>query len=243
MSPIVDARPMDVAGFGRGIRAIRRKKGWTQRQLAEKARLSPTAVSRVERGQASTLSMGVLDRIAKAVEANLSIKLYWHGEDLDRLLDAAHAGLVEQVVVLLKAHGWELVTELTFNEYGERGSIDILAYHPTHRALLVIEVKSVVPDMQAMLAGVDRKVRLAPKLAAKRGWVVVHTSRLLVLPPDSTARRRLDRHSATIGEAFPLRTVAVRRWLRQPTWPMGGVLFLANGTAAAGRSEERRNRR
>ena len=82
-------------GFGRGIRAVRRKKRWTQKQLAVRAGLSATAVSRVERGDALTLSMGVLDRIARAVDANLSIKLYWHGEDLDRLLDAAHAGLVE----------------------------------------------------------------------------------------------------------------------------------------------------
>jgi transcriptional regulator with XRE-family HTH domain len=224
---------MDVAGFGRSIRAIRRKKGWTQARLAEKAGLSPTAISRVERGGAQTLSMGVLDRIAKAVEANLSIKLYWHGEDLDRLLDAAHAGLVEQVIVLLKAHGWEIIPELTFNDYGERGSIDIVAYHSGHQALLVVEVKSVVPDLQAMLAGVDRKVRLAPKLVRDRGWVVHHTSRLLVLPADSTARRRVERHAATIGEAFPLRTVGVRRWIREPESAMGGVLFLASSTDAA----------
>ena len=223
---------MDVAGFGRSIRAIRRKKRWTQAQLAEKAGLSQAAVSRVERGDALTLSMGVLDRIAKAVEANLSIKLYWNGEDLDRLLDAAHAGLVEQVVLLLKAHGWQVVPELTFNEFGERGSIDILAYHQGHRALLVVEVKSVVPDIQAMLAGVDRKARIAPKLARDRRWVVRHTSRLLVLPADTTARRRLDRHAATIDAAFPLRTVAVRRWIREPTSVMGGVLFLASSTDA-----------
>jgi transcriptional regulator with XRE-family HTH domain len=224
---------MDVLQLGRGIRAIRRKKRWTQAQLATKAGLSQAAVSRVERGEALTLSAGVLDRIARAVGANLSIKLYWNGEDLDRLLDAAHAGLVEQVIVLLKAHGWDVVPELTFSEFGERGSIDILAYHAGHRALLVIEVKSVVPDMQAMLAGVDRKARLAPELVRKRGWVVRHTSRLLVLPAESTARRRVERHAATIGQAFPLRTVAVRQWIREPSEAMGGVLFLASSTDAA----------
>ena len=35
----------------------------------------------------------------------------------------------------------------------------------------MVEVKSVVPDNQAMLHGLDRKVRLAPLIAAERGWV------------------------------------------------------------------------
>ena len=45
------------------------------------------------------------------------------------------------MVRLLVAAGWEVVPEATFNEFGERGSIDILAFHPKHGALLVVEVK------------------------------------------------------------------------------------------------------
>ena len=103
--------------------------------------------------------------MAEALGARLSVRVYWHGEELDRLLDAAHAGIVDQVVALLVANGWEVVPEATFNHFGERGSVDVLAWHPIHRALLIIEVKSVVPDVQALLAGVDRKVRIAPAIA------------------------------------------------------------------------------
>ena len=52
----------------------------------------------------------------------------------------------------LRALGWEVVLEATFFIRGERGSIDILGWHATSRVVLVIEVKSVVPDIQAMLA-------------------------------------------------------------------------------------------
>jgi transcriptional regulator with XRE-family HTH domain len=218
---------MDIERFGQGIRAVRCKLGWTQAQLGDRAGVSQVAVSRAERGAAQAVSLPALDRIARALGARASLRLYWHGENLDRLLDAAHAGLVEQVVQLLRANGWEVVPELTFSVYGERGSIDVLAWHPGHRALLVVEVKSTVADMQAMLAGIDRKLRLAPGLATERGWVVRHTSRLLVLPGDSTARRRIDAHAATVSQVLPLRTVAVRRWMRKPEGPMGGVLFLA----------------
>lgn len=75
-----------------------------------------------------------------------------------------------------------MATEVSFDIRGQRGSIDILAFHPATGTLLVIEVKSVVPDMQAMLHGVDRKARLAPEIARGRGWRVERVARVLVLP-------------------------------------------------------------
>ncbi len=112
---------------------------------------------------------------------------------------------------------WQVATEVSFNLRGERGSIDILAFHPATGSLLVIEVKSVVPDMQAMLAGVDRKGRLARDIARERGWQVTSVTRLLVLPDDRTARRRVERHAATFRTALPARTADVRRWIQRPS--------------------------
>ena len=43
--------------------------------------------------------------------------------------------------------GWDVATEVSFNVRGERGSIDILAFHQATGSLLVIEIKSVVPDL------------------------------------------------------------------------------------------------
>jgi transcriptional regulator with XRE-family HTH domain len=219
---------MDVVRLGLSIRALRRRTRWTQDRLAKEAGVSQATVSRVERGEVRHQTLHTLTLIAEALGARASLKLYWHGEDLDRLLDAAHAGLVEDVVRLLLAHGWEVVPELTFNDFGERGSIDILAFHPKTGALLMIEVKSVVPDMQAMLSGIDRKVRIAPKLASTRGWKVRSVSRLLVIADDRTTSRRVARHAATIDRVLPLRSLAVRRWLRDPNGSIGGVLFLAS---------------
>src|SRR4051794_1072720 len=190
-----DDRRMDWVRLGLGLRAIRRKRGWTQAEAASRAKVSQSAVSRAERGEVGSLSGATLVRIAQALGARYVPRLLWQGEALDRLLDAAHAGLVEDVIQLLVANGWEVVPEATFSRFGERGSIDILAWHPEHGALLVVEVKSVVPDMQALLAGVDRKVRIARLLAAERGWRVSSVSRLLVLPGDRTARRRLLEHA------------------------------------------------
>jgi hypothetical protein len=48
-----------------------------------------------------------------------------------------------------------------------------------------------------------------------------------VLGEDRTSRRRLAEHAATIDSVLPLRTLAVRRWIRDPAGAMGGVLFLS----------------
>jgi hypothetical protein len=96
-------------------------------------------------------------RIAGALGATVSVRILWQGEGLDRLLDAAHADLTETVLRLLRDSGWEVATEVSFNVRGERGAIDILAFHHSTKSLLVIEIKSVVPDLQAMLGTLDKR--------------------------------------------------------------------------------------
>jgi len=233
---------MDVIRFGLGVRALRRKRRWTQDELATKADVSRAAVWRIERGHADRVAVHVLVGVAAALGARIDVRLQWQGEGLDRLLDAGHADLVERALDLLTASDWLVATEVSFNVRGERGSIDILAFHPATGSLLVIEIKSVVPDMQAMLSGIDRKGRLARDIARERGWQVTSVTRLLVLPDDRTARRRVQRHAATFRTALPGRTVEIRRWIRRPEGTMHGVLFLphAHHTSARHRVARRR---
>ena len=226
---------MDVIRFGLGIRALRRKRAWTQAQLAAMAQASRTAVWRIERGHADRVAVHVLVDVAAALGARIDLRLLWQGEGLDRLLDSSHADLIERMLGLLTASDWLVATEVSFNVRGERGSIDILAFHPATGSLLVIEIKSVVPDMQAMLGGIDRKGRLAREIARERGWRVIDVTRILVLPDDRTARRRVDRHGATFRTALPARTAEVRRWLRRPEGTMHGMLFLSDARHASAR--------
>lgn len=229
---------MDFVRVGLAVRALRRRRGWTQTELGHRARCSRSEVSRIERGQSRDIER--LERVLAVFGARLAIKVLWQGEELDRILDRDHAMLVESMVALLAADGWVPVPEATFSVRGERGSIDILAWHPIARVLLVIEVKSVVPDVQATLAGVDRKARIAPLLAQGRGWDFVAAGRLLVLPDDRTARRRLGQFGATFDRAFPARTRDVRRWLKAPSGPLAGVLFLTDSRLSGPRHRVRR---
>lgn len=189
--------------------------------------MSRWVVVEIEAGRGDRISAERLIRVVAALGGYLSIRIQYQGEGLDRLRDRRHASLVDRVVKRLSADGWDVATEVSFNVFGERGSIDILAFEPNSGALLVIEVKSVVPDVGGMLATLDRKVRLARDLAEARGWRVRTVSRLLVLPEARTARRRIDNHEATFRNAFPARNVEVNRWLSAPYGRLSGLLFLS----------------
>jgi transcriptional regulator with XRE-family HTH domain len=232
---------MDLGRVGRGIRALRQRRGWRQSDLASAAGVSRPVVGRIERGDSAAVAVGVLDLVATTVGAQLDLALRWHGEGLDRLLDEAHAGIVEELVEWLRTHGWEVAVEVSFSRYGERGSIDVLAWNPGRRALAVFEVKSVTPDMQAMLVALDRKARLGPAIARDRGWHPAVVARILVLADTSTNRRRLGRFGSMIDAALPAGTREVRRWLEDPRAPgIAGVWFLAHDRPTARISGGRR---
>ena len=178
-----DASAMDAIRFGLGVRALRHRRHWTQAELAARARVSRSAVGRIERGQADRVALHTLQRVAAELGGRVDVRLLWHGEGLDRLLDGRHAALVDRTLELLASEAWTAAAEVSFNLRGERGSIDILGFHRPTGSLLVVEVKSVVPDMQAMLVALDRKGRLGAEIARERGWPAIRW-RSVVSPPD-----------------------------------------------------------
>lgn len=224
---------MDPVRFGLAIRALRRRRGWTQATLGERCGLSQSTISDIETGLAFASTVDTLGRVVTALGARIQVRVLAHGEDLDRLLDASHARLVDVVAAFLRRRGWEVVPEATFSVYGERGSVDLLAYHPASGSLLVIEVKSAIPDVQATLAGIDRKARIAPALAREHGWRVSSVSRWLVVPGDATTRRRVEAHGATFAAALPERTRAMKRWASDPSGRVAGIVF-ASATGGGG---------
>lgn len=179
---------MDPVRLGRQVRWLRQRRGRRQVDLGAAAHVSRATISRVERGQADDVTLRTVDAIVRAVSARLELVVSWGGEGLDRLLDAEHASLVETVAGVLRSLGWQVAVEVTFNIGGERGSIDVLAFHPATGVVLIVEVKTVVPDLQATLFVLDRKTRLAAQIARQRDWIARGVGRLLVV--GANARQR-----------------------------------------------------
>jgi transcriptional regulator with XRE-family HTH domain len=220
----------DPVRLGRSIRAIRIRAGLRQEDVAARAGVSRSFVSNVECGTANTAQLAKLQAICIGLGADLDVRIRWMGEGLDRLLDEAHAALVERIVALLAGSGWQIWLEVTFSIFGERGSIDVFAWHAATRTLLIIEVKSVVPDTQGTLSPLDRKVRLAPKIARERGLDPAVVAWLLVVGDSKVNRRRIDRFAALFDAALPARGWQVRRWLAQPVGSIAGLIFLSDST-------------
>jgi hypothetical protein len=148
------------------------------------------------------------------------------GGDVRRLLDADHANLQALWKSRLEQHGWEVSAEATFNHFGERGSIDLLAWHAATSTLLVIEIKTVVVDVQDLLAGVDRKVRIGDVVARKRGWSPRAVVPGLMVAEGTSVRRRITDH-ASLFAPFSLRGRSAVAWLADPVGPApSGILCL-----------------
>jgi transcriptional regulator with XRE-family HTH domain len=225
---------VDEVAFGRAFRAIRIRSRRTQHEVAMRAGVSRSVLARIEQGHGSRVTVATLERVASVLDARVFVKLLWRGDALDRLLDHRHALTVECVHRVLRAEGWEVATEVSFNEWGERGSIDVLARHAGTGLLLVAEVKTVIADVQELQVTLDRKVRIGRTIARRRGWETLGTAVLLVVVESRSNRVRVARLGATFGGTFPDRNRAVRAWLAAPDGkrPMRGLLFLNIGTEA-----------
>lgn len=231
---------MDDVQIGRALRALRLKRGWRQHDVSARSGVSQTAISLIEAGRFDHMSLDRLRCVARVLDAQLSLTVRWRGGELDRLLDEGHAALGAAVTEWLGRRGWSVQPEVTFSVYGERGSIDLLAWHDATRTVLVIELKTMLASVEETLRRHDVKTRLASEVAPEStGWRPSTVARLLVLPNHPTARRRVARTDVLLRPAYPLRTTAVRDWVRTPAGGVSGLVFVALPPRAGGLRRQR----
>ncbi len=105
--------------------------------------------------------------------------------------------------------------------------MDVLGWNEAKRALLIVEVKSELRDLQETLRAIDVKRRVVPgRVRAERGWNPAAVAAVLVLPDLSTQRSIVGRYPAIFAAAFPARSVDVRHWLSEPNADLRGLWFL-----------------
>ena len=208
------------------MRAVRLRRGWRQIDVAVRAGVSDSLVSLIERGHAGTLSLDSLRGVAAVLDIRIDLVPRWRGGELDRLLNSRHAALTEAVARWLRSAGWEVLPEVTFSVYGERGVIDLLGWHAATRTLLVVEVKTEIVDVQELIGVLDRKTRLAPIVSRDRDWFPANVATLLVVADSATNRRRVSAHSTLLHSAYPVDGRSVRAWLRRPVGRIAGPRFL-----------------
>jgi transcriptional regulator with XRE-family HTH domain len=214
--------------IGRLVRKLRRTAGLTQEQLSSKARVSVEALAAIEMGRVGTVRVDQARAVLEALDGHLYLRPWWRGASADRLIDADHAEIGEHAAKLFVHRFWRTAMEVTFAEYGERGSIDLLGgFQPTLTAA-VCEVKSAFGSLEETNRTLDAKVRLAPKIVERTfGWRPRNVARLLIVRDDSTNRRVVAQHATTMGHTYPARSREIRAWLRRPDGALAGLWFLS----------------
>ena len=222
---------------GRAIQLLRRRLRWRQRDVADRAGVSQATISSLERGMIDRTPLRTVRMVLDALDATAWLEVSWRGGIIARLLDERHAALLGAVAGSLASWRWDTVPELSYSEYGERGSIDLVAWHAGSRTLLIVEVKTELVSVEATLRKLDEKVRLGPRIVGERlGWRPAAVARLLVLPSDRTQRRHVQRHAPVLDRALAVRGRAIRGWLRDPQGPVAGLWFVSTAEAASPRS-------
>ena len=217
---------MDDVRLGNALRMLRIRAHLRQSDVARRARVRRETVSRIERGGAGRHTLDAVRRVALVLGATTELRIRWRGSDLDRVVNAAHADLHEVVASFLGTLvGWMWRSEVSFSVYGERGIIDILAWHEASGSLLIIELKTEIVDPQTLVATMGRRVRLGQAIASQFGWGPRTVSSWVIVAEGSTNRRRAKRHRMLLGTAFPRDGRAMRHWLRQPQGSIAALSF------------------
>lgn len=225
---------MDDTRLGRLVRALRRRRGWRQVDLAAKAGVGRSVVSQLEIGRFDARSVATVRQIFETFGLTYEGGVRGLGADADRLLDERHSTLLGACARWLRDLAWKTAAEVSYSEWGERGSVDLLAWHEATSTLLVVEIKTELASVEATLRKHDEKARLAKKIAGPLGWHASKVNRLLVFPEDRTQRRRVLAHESVMLGAYPVRGHRVRAWCRAPVGTMSGLLFLSDSTPSRG---------
>ena len=224
---------MDFIRIGRSLRAIWLRAGQRQVDVARRAGVSREMLLRIEGGAPDAVTVAGLDAVCRILNASLEIFIRHGGSDLDRMLNAGHAALHEVVARQFIALGWEIAPEVSFSRYGERGVIDIVAWHAATRTLLVIELKTEIVDVSALMGTVDRYRRNAAAAVAERGWIPATVGCWVAVAESATNRRRLAEHRITLRAAFPADGRRLRAWLRDPDGQIRALSFISSSTVTA----------
>lgn len=220
---------MEDLRFGAAIRAARVRRGLTQRDVARLAGVSDASVSRLERGRFETMSLATIRAIAKVLEVAVELLPRSRAAEVERVVAGAHAALGEAVAAWFGTFaGWVIRPEVGFSNYGDRGVIDLVAWHAARRILVVIELKTELVDINDLLGALDRYARNASVAVAPFGWLPLTVARLLIVGDSDHNRTRVRDHAALFAAALPDRVAAVRRWLREPAGELRGLIFFAN---------------
>jgi hypothetical protein len=165
-------------------------------------------ISRIERARIEDPPLATVALLIEVMGGRLRFEVDAPFLDARRQqLDPAHARMSGYLRRRVEPRSWIVATEVEVGDKRSRGWIDLLAFNPTLRHLLVIEIKTEIHD----LGRIDRTLgwyeREAWSAARRLGWRPASVSGCLVLlmTQANDAAVRFNRDS--LERSFPMRAV------------------------------------
>jgi transcriptional regulator with XRE-family HTH domain len=218
---------MDDQRIGASLRALRLRRRLRQEDVSMAAQISRGVAILIEGGRLDQVRFGDIRRYAKALGARFDGSVLWQGADLDRMLNRGHARLHEAMATwLASVGGWLAVPEVSFAYRGDRGVINVIAWHAVSRTLLVIELKTRIVDINDLMATMDIRGRVARRIANERGWDPRAIGLWVVVAPARTNARILAEHTVVLRAKFPGDGRTMRRWLANPSGSVAALSFM-----------------
>jgi transcriptional regulator with XRE-family HTH domain len=219
---------MDDGRVGQLVRALRRRRRWRQVDLALKAGVSQPTISRLETGHFDELPLRTTRAVLAALDARATLDVHCRGGQNDRLVDERHARLGMAAALHLQRYHWDVLPEVTFRRYSDRGSVDLFGSRADVRAVCITELKSAVHSYEETQRRLDVKTRLASDIARERlGWDPLVIGVILVVEDTTANRRRLRSIEPLVRAGLPASVRDVTRWLADPVGAIRGLLFLS----------------
>jgi transcriptional regulator with XRE-family HTH domain len=210
--PMRQALPTVLAVVGRLIVDARTRARWSQRELARRSGISQSRISRIERWRSPNVSLATIDRLLIVLGVRYRLEADLPAVAL-RQRDFVHAWMMGSLRRRLARAGFAVEGEVEIGGDRSRGWIDVLAFRPEDRLLVVGEIKSDLVDIGDLERQVGWYEREAVAAARRRGWRPARVISAVFLLETEANDERVRANALPLRQAFPGRGALLQRVL------------------------------
>ena len=208
----VDGVPLPILILlGDVVRTTRLPLGWTQRELSRRSGVPQSQISQLERHRISDVRLTDVHSILVALGVRYRLILDPPIVEARMQADLVHARCSAHVERRLQAAGWRTAREVEIGSDRSRGWIDLLAWHPESRVLLVIEIKSEIHDLGAIERAMNWYQREAWAAGRRLGWLPRRVGSALLVLQSEVNDRTIAINRDVLAATFPQRADGLAR--------------------------------
>ena len=189
--------------FGKACRTGRLALDLSQQELADALGIHRGHLANIEAGR-TNISVDLMERIAHALGQRLDLIV-----QPPRLVsqrpthDTVHAWCSGYVARRLLNMGWSVAREVDVSGGGGRGWIDLLAFDPAARTVVVVEIKTRLDDLGLVERQIAWYEAHAFAAAERLGWSPRRSATWLIVLASDEVDRTLVTGRDAINQAFP----------------------------------------